>query len=123
MGCFLGYYADDILLEDIVNGNKIIGKNNLKQFFDWENTDFKMLESTNLIVLDKIIEGDKAVLQGYFTKFRWANSGFEPMHFTSILTFDVLNKIIKQVDWINYPANLVDYENRKNSNSWIKKVN
>ena len=28
-------------------------------------------------------------------------------------------KIVRQVDWINYPSSLFDYSNRQNSNLWI----
>ena len=41
------------------------------------------------------------------------------MHFMSMLEFNKAGKIIKQKDWINYPQNLIDYNNRKNSNKWI----
>jgi len=30
------------------------------------------------------------------------------------------NYTIKQVDWINYSTDLVNYDERKNSNKWIK---
>ena len=117
---FIDFYADDILFEDIINGDRIEGKNNLKLFFDWNDSDFKKLDSNNLIIIETIINGDKAVIKGYFTKFRWGEMEFGPMHFTTILTLNDSRKIIKQVDWINYPSNLVDYNTRKDSNKWIK---
>ena len=59
--------------------------------------------------------------KGYFTPFKWGNAEFEAMYFTTLLNFNEQGKIIKQVDWINYPSTLVDYDNRKNANEWIQR--
>jgi hypothetical protein len=66
---------------------------------------------------------NKVVTTGHFTAFKWGELEIEAMQFTSILTFNSSGKIIKQVDWINYPSYLVDYNNRKNSNKWITNDN
>ena len=118
---FIGFYDNDILLEDIINGDRIQGKSDLRKFLDWGNPNLKILEINSLIITEKIIKGNKAVVKGYFTKFQWEESEFESMHFTTILTFNDSDKIIKQVDWINYPTNLVNYDEKKNSNEWINK--
>jgi len=117
---FLGFYDDEILFEDIINGDRLSGKSELRKFLDWGNPDFKKLERSSLIVSEKIIDQNQAVIKGYFTRFQWGEMEFEPMHFTTILTFNASHKIIRQVDWINYPSTLVDYNKRKNSNEWIK---
>ncbi|MCG8330728.1 MAG: hypothetical protein MI974_23730 [Chitinophagales bacterium] len=117
---FLDFYADSILLEDIVNGDKIVGKQSLRNFFDWSNPDFELLEENSLYVLEQLVNKNKAVVKGYFTAFKWGDATFEAMHFTTIFTFNESGKIVKQVDWINYPATLVNYNERKNSNEWIK---
>lgn len=117
---FIGFYDNDILLEDIINGDRIEGKSDLRNFLNWGNPDFKTLEGISLRITEKIITENKAVVKGYFTKFQWGENEFEPMHFTTILTFNKSNKIIKQVDWINYPTSLINYDEKKNSNEWIK---
>lgn len=114
---FIGFYDNDILLEDIINGDRIEGKSDLRNFLNWGNPDFKTLEGNSLRITEKIITENKAVVKGYFTKFQW---GENAMHFTTILTFNKSNKIIKQVDWINYPTSLINYDEKKNSNEWIK---
>lgn len=117
---FLGFYDNEIEFEDIIIGDKIKGKTDLRKFLNWENPDFIMLESNILKITEKIIDGNKAVIKGYFTKFQWGQIEFGPMHFTTILVFNGSGKIIKQVDWINYSSVLVNYNERKNSNKWIK---
>ena len=116
---FLSFYDEQIVLEDIINGDRIVGKEALRKFFDWDNPDLKILDTNNLIVDQKIIEDRTSVVTGHFNKFQWGQTIYGPMHFTTILTFNTSGKIIKQVDWINYPSNLVNYNERKNSNEWI----
>lgn len=117
---FIAFYSDNIVLEDIINGDRITGKKALSNFFNWENPAFEALDSNTLSIEKIIIQGNNAVIKGHFSKFKWGKSKFEAMHFTTILTFDRLGKISKQVDWINYPATLVNYNKRKNSNDWIE---
>lgn len=117
---FMSFYSDDIVFEDMINGDKIVGKLALKNFFDWHNPAYKKLQTETLIIEEKLIDESKVVFNGYFTPFQWGETKYEAMHFTTILTFNSSGKIVKQVDWINYPNNLVDYQNRKNSNNWIE---
>ncbi|MFK7775036.1 MAG: hypothetical protein AB8F94_23045 [Saprospiraceae bacterium] len=116
---FIDFYAEEIELEDIINGDKIKGKENLKKFFNWNNPNLSRNDSLALIIEDQIIDKNKVVTKGYFTSFKWNETQVEAMHFTSILYFNESKKIIRQVDWINYPSSLVDYKNRNNSNNWI----
>lgn len=117
---FLDFYDENIVLEDIVNGDRIVGKQNLKDFFDWTNPNFINLEKNSLVIVEKLFDGNKSVVKGYFTKFKWGDSEFEAMHFTTILVLNESGKIIRQTDWINYPSTLINYSKRENSNEWIK---
>ena len=117
---FLSFYDEKIILEDIINGDRVIGKKELRDFFDWNNPNFKSLDSNSLIIENIIIDKNTSVVKGYFSRFQWGHSEFESMHFTTILTFNESKKIVKQVDWINYPTTLVNYNERKNSNEWIE---
>lgn len=116
---FLDFYDEDIVLEDIIAGERTVGSAALSDFFNWENSDFSLVDSFSLVIDNQQINRPQVVTQGYFTPFQWGNQTFPAMYFTTILTFNQANKIVKQVDWINYPNNLLNYENRKNSNDWI----
>lgn len=116
---FLEFYDESIILEDIISGERIEGKENLRIFFDWNNPSFELLEGKSLTITEKIVNKEKAVVKGYFTQFSWGGTEFNSMHFTTLLTFNKSGKIVRQVDWINYPASLIDYSKRKNSNDWI----
>ncbi|WP_411031209.1 nuclear transport factor 2 family protein [Spongiimicrobium sp. 3-5] len=117
---FLSFYHDDVILEDIVNGDKIEGKRALTAFFDWQNPNFHKSDAVTLVIDHQVFDETTVVTKGYFTPFKWGEHSFEAMHFTTILIFNTSGKIIKQIDWINYPSGLVDYSKRKNSNDWIK---
>lgn len=116
---FLEFYADRVVLEDVINGDRLAGKQALEKFFNWSHPDFQLLAKDALVVEDIFIAENTAIVNGYFNRFKWGGSEFEAMYFTTQLTFDTDRKIVRQVDWINYPASLVDYPNRKNSNRWI----
>ncbi|WP_420399569.1 nuclear transport factor 2 family protein [Flagellimonas sp.] len=117
---FLNFYDDTAVLEDIINGDRIEGKKALRDFFDWTNPDFELLEENSLVVKEITADDNRVAISGYFTPFKWGDTEFEAMHFTTLLTLNASGKIIKQVDWINYPSNLVNYNTRKNSNTWLK---
>lgn len=117
---FLSYYSKDIVLEDMVNGDRILGIENLKEFLDWENPNFTLQDSVALIINQQFIQNNTVLTQGYFTPFTWSETSVEAMQFSTTLTLNEQGKIIHQIDWINYPSNVVDYSKRKNSNDWIK---
>ena len=116
---FLDFYDDDMILEDMISGDRMIGKEAFRNFFDWGNSNFELLGDSCLIVKEQVIHDNQSITTGYFTPFKWGEYECEPMHFTTILTFNEAGKIIKHVDWINYPSSLIDYDKRKNSNKWI----
>lgn len=72
-----------------------------------------------MVIENQIIDGYEVVTQGHFTPFQWDSIEVGPMQFTTILTFNEQGKIIRHIDWINYPSYLIDYQKRKDSNSWI----
>ncbi len=116
---FLTFYDSSMVLEDMIYGNRVEGIDNFRAFFDWPNPNFELRDSVALVVTDQIFSSNEVVTIGYFTPFSWGGLEVEAMHFTTILTFNTEGKIIKHVDWINYPPYLIDFESKKNSNKWI----
>lgn len=117
---FLSFYDNEMVLEDFIFGERIVGKANFRAFFDWPNPKFQLLEDSALVVEDITANGNKAIVRGYFKRFKWGDHTTERMHFTTILEFNADGKIVKHQDWINYPSSLIDYNKRKNSNDWLK---
>ena len=59
---------------------------------------------------DLLVQGNLAIGSGYFTPFNYHGFTYaeeEPMRFTIWLTWNDQGKIIKQVDWIDYPGELL----------------
>ncbi|MCR9131625.1 MAG: hypothetical protein NXI08_03590 [bacterium] len=117
---FLSYYDSAVVFEDIVSGVSLDGVDELKEFFNWENPDLQLIDTVSLVVEELYIDDNTIISKGFFTPFQWHNTMYEAMHFTTVLTLNEKGKIVKQVDWINYPNSLLDYQNRANSNLWIK---
>ena len=118
---FMDFYADSVQFEDIINGDRLSGKAAIREFFQWDNPEFKLLDSVAFIIEDQVVDQQKSITKGHFTPFEWSGTRYESMYFTSILEFNKDQKIVKHTDWINYPSNLVDYSKRKDSNKWIGK--
>ncbi|MEM8909394.1 MAG: nuclear transport factor 2 family protein [Bacteroidota bacterium] len=116
---FLSFYDEQLVFEDLILGERHLGKKDFAEFFDWNNSNFSKIDSVALKIEEQIVEKNRVVTKGHFTPFRWGDFTFEAMHFTTILTFNEAGKIQRQVDWINYPNNLVDYNKRNNANRWI----
>ena len=117
---FLELYDQNMVLEDMITGYRMVGIESFKEFFNWPDQRFKKLSSKTIIVNSSVIEGNKAVLTGHFTPFEWDGLRVEAMQFTTILEFNDEARIVHHVDWINYPNNLIDYSKRANANEWIE---
>ena len=117
---FLDLYAEDMILQDMITGFKLEGRDDFADFFNWPDARFEKLNEKTIIVQNKAVEGNKAVISGYFTSFKWNGKAVEAMQFTTWLYYNEQGKIKRHVDWINYPNSLIDYTTRGNSNEWIK---
>lgn len=117
---FLTFYDSTVVFEDIVSGVSLDGVSELKEFFNWENPDLQLIDTVSLVVEELYTDDNTIISKGFFTPYRWYDTVYEAMHFTTVLTLNEKGKIVKQVDWINYPNSLLDYQNRANSNLWIK---
>ncbi len=116
---FLDLYSVNMVLEDMVTGYRLEGRDAFAEFFNWPDKRFEKLSEKTFIIQNKVVEDNKAVISGYFTPFKWKGETVEPMQFTTWLHYNEEGKIIKHVDWINYPNSLIDYTGRGNSNLWI----
>lgn len=99
---FLDMYSDDIVLEDLVYGNRVVGKKALSKFFRWNSGDVELLEPVTLYVTSQVVDGYTVITRGHFTRFKFNGNEMGPWRFVIWLEFDEFGKISKQFDWINY---------------------
>ncbi len=100
---FMDFYADDVVMQDIVYGNELTGKNEVKAFFDWSRGQFDLLDGKDILTITRqTLESQTVVTEGYFHRFRFNDQTLGPWRFVMIHELDDDSKIIKQVDWINY---------------------
>lgn len=103
---FMAFYAEDVVLTDVIQHVTIEGKPALTRFFDWHNPAFKTLAAQILVIEEQIFTHTQVVTSGYFTEFEWYAKQYPAMQFTTTLTFNEKGKIIKHIDWIDYPHSL-----------------
>lgn len=115
---FLNLYSDEVEFKDIIYGYKFDSKEGLAKFFDWNNPDFKKLHSQTFSIENIIWDDETVIIEGYFLEFLWKDEKVNPMYFTTKLKFNDQGKIIKHIDWINYPDKLL--KTRLDSNKWIE---
>ena len=100
---FMDFYADDVVVQDIVYGNELAGKSEVKAFFDWNRGQFELLDGKDILKITRqTLEAQTVVTEGYFHRFRFNDQTLGPWRFVMIHELDDDSKIIKQVDWINY---------------------
>ncbi len=115
---FLDFYVEDAVVEDIVNGDLIEGRDAIRAFFSWDNERVVKTQDQTLVLSSLVVEGRTAIARGHFTEFLYDGQPLGPWRFVITLEFDVDGKIRRQEDFINYPDALLDPE-RKSSNGRI----
>lgn len=100
---YMSFYADSAVLDDVMLKFKREGKDSIYTFLDWNNPNLKILGDIALTYEQPIIQDDKAVVNGVFTRFSWQGEVVDSMRFSTILTFNSDLKIIHHEDWIDYP--------------------
>lgn len=117
---FMRLYEEDAVLEDIIIGFRRKGKDSIRSFLSWDYEGFRKISEKVMEVESVLVQGNNAVISGYFTPFQWEGKRYEAMQFTTLLTFGSTGGIKHHVDWINYPEDLLPCEQRQNANEWIQ---
>jgi hypothetical protein len=100
---FMAFYDDQAQLEDIIYGNSLNNKKEIRTFFAWDKGQFEMLAGKPVLTISKqVIDGRNVITEGYFNQFKYNGQVLGPWLFVIVHQFNDKNKIIKQTDWINY---------------------
>ena len=100
---FMTYYADNAQLKDIIYGNSFNNKVEIRNFLDWNKGEFKILNGIRALTVTKHTFGENiAITEGFFHAFSYDGQKLGPWLFVITQEFDSNNKIIQQIDWINY---------------------
>lgn len=98
----MAFYAEDAVLEDMVYGERVLGKDNIQAFLDWSNPHYQHKQPQVLIVEQQIVEKKQVITRGYFTPFVFHGQALGPWRFVIWQSFDEQGRIVYQQDWINY---------------------
>jgi hypothetical protein len=109
---FLDQYAAELEFEDPLANMRLVSREEFRAFYYWPDPAFsKHPEYPQTLVLDELlVQGRLTIGRGYFTPFKYQGFTYgdsEPMRFAIWLTWNREGKIVKQVDWIDYPAELI----------------
>ncbi|WP_342777398.1 nuclear transport factor 2 family protein [Litorilituus lipolyticus] len=100
---FMSFYHEQAQFEDIVYGNHLKHKTDIKAFLNWQRGEFSLLNSDRLFTINhQTIDEQTVTTQGYFHQFSYDGQVLGPWLFVMVHEFDSQHKIIKQTDWINY---------------------
>lgn len=99
----MSFYHEDAQLFDIVYGNELNNKTEIRDFFAWGKGTFQSLEGSGILTVNKqLVQKNVVVTEGYFHQFEYNGQRLGPWLFIIVQEFNQQNKIIKQTDWINY---------------------
>ena len=100
---FIGFYAEEAILKDIVYGVELKGIKEISEFFDWSRGSFKLAESGGILeITSQIVSENKVITEGRFEEFYYADKKMGPWEFVIWQEYNASGKIVKQNDWINY---------------------
>lgn len=100
---FMNFYAQDAVVSDVIYGNEVAGKANIREFFDWERGGFRVVKPGPILEVEtQTISGNTVITRGAFKEFEYGGSKMGPWDFLISLQFNDVGKIIRQEDWINY---------------------
>ena len=69
---FMSFYAQDAKLKDIIYGNDLRNKDEIKAFLNWHNGQFDRLGFKHILtVTNQVIQSNKAITEGYFHQFQF----------------------------------------------------
>lgn len=103
----LTFYRDDILFKDANLSYEVRGIEAFKDFYNWPDTSFRKIvhEQKHLVLETMMVQDSVVVGRGRLNPFFWNNELQEwPEDFTIWLYFDENMKIYRQIDWVRYPA-------------------
>lgn len=110
---FLSYYDGDLQFEDIISQQKLSGIQQFREFYNWPDTGYrKHPDYPRALELDKLIINDKAAIgKGRFLPFYWYGKMWDMTQegeFIIWLEFNEEGKITRQIDWIEYPGEILE---------------
>ncbi len=118
----MSFYSSKAHFEDIIYGNHLENKAEIRNFLAWDKGEFKVLEGDKALTITNQVVGEyTAVTEGFFHEFSYDGQKLGPWLFVIVQEFNSQNKIIKQTDWINYTPRKNFLGGKNMNNELIKK--
>ncbi|MCC2615315.1 nuclear transport factor 2 family protein [Aestuariibacter halophilus] len=102
LDAFIAHYAEDALLEDMVYGQRIQGRQALRNFYRWDDGSVRLLKDKTLVIEQQIVDGNTVITRGTFLPFQYHDQRLGPWRFVIWQSYNHQGLIVHQMDWINY---------------------
>lgn len=100
------FYNDSVQYENVIQNTTVLNLETgylLNNIYSWNDKSI-VYENNKAVTVNNIIANDSVVVvNGEYNKYTYKGFQYSPMRFTTYLYLDKNYKIIKQVDWYNYP--------------------
>jgi len=106
---FMDFYASDAQLIDAVPQMITTGKENIKTLFDWSDPNYKKHpDFPKSLKINEILANDSvAAISGEYNPYYYNDKLIKKMPFCTWLYFNKEGKIKKQVEWDQYPPDVL----------------
>jgi hypothetical protein len=104
---FCSFYREDLQFKDVLLQLELDSLWKFKRFYNWPDTNFAKLspEQKHVEIHTMVVQDSIVTAYGHFNPFYWYDQKIEEpwgMEVVFVLHFDQDQKIIRQVDWIEY---------------------
>lgn len=104
---FCSFYREDLQFKDVMLQLELDSLWKFKRFYNWPDTNFAKLspEQKHVEIHTMLVQDSVVTAYGHFNPFYWYQQKIEEpwgMEAMFVLHFDQDQKIIRQVDWIEY---------------------
>ena len=103
----LSFYDEEIIFEDLNQDLVFEGLEAFRGFYNWPDNSFSKLspDQAHLEIEELIVRDTVAIARGHFNPFLWHGERIEGIEdFTIWLYFNDSLKIVRQLDYIEYPV-------------------
>lgn len=106
----MGFYSESTTYIDAVPQINIEGKENIQNQYNWTDPSYKIHpQFPKTVKINQMISNDSIVIvSGIYNPYYYNGKLINKMQFNSWLYFNKDGKIEKQVEWVQYPMDILE---------------
>lgn len=106
----MSFYSELPVYIDAVPQITVKGKENIQNQYNWSDPSYKIHpQYPQTVKIDQIISNDSIVIvSGQYNPYYYNDKLINKMQFNSWLYFNKEGKIVKQIEWVQYPMDILE---------------